>query len=50
VKIASVGHCAAPPGGRICDIPNAPIGEWKYTVTPLEVKYPNFAFVLTIAE
>jgi hypothetical protein len=32
------------------EIANAPIGEWKYTVTALEVPYPDFPFRLTIGE
>ena len=32
------------------DVPNAKAGDWKYTVTPLEVPYKNFPFTLTVGE
>jgi hypothetical protein len=32
------------------EIANAPVGEWKYTVTALTVPYPDFPFRLTIGE
>jgi hypothetical protein len=30
------------------EVENAPAGEWRYTVTALEVRYPNFPFTLTV--
>lgn len=48
------------PGGRTfrkegnstmsLEVPDAPAGEWAYTVTPLEIPYPNYPFTLTIGE
>ena len=32
------------------EIPNAAKGTWKYTVTPIEIPYPNFPFSLAIGE
>jgi len=30
------------------DVPDASAGQWKYTVTPVQVPYENFPFTLTI--
>lgn len=32
------------------DVPDAPVGEWKYTVKAIKVPYANFPFTLTIGE
>ena len=32
------------------EIPNAPAGDWQYTVTALELPYANFPFTLTVGE
>ncbi len=32
------------------DVPQAAAGTWHYTVTPVEVPYPNFPFSLTVGE
>lgn len=32
------------------DIPDAQPGTWRYTITPLEIPYPNFPFTLLIGE
>jgi len=32
------------------DVPNAAVGDWKYTVTALEVPNRNFAVTVTVAE
>ena len=32
------------------DVPDATPGEWKYTITPIEVPYENFPFTLTVGE
>ncbi len=32
------------------DVPEAAAGKWQYTVTPVEVPYPNFPFSLTVGE
>jgi hypothetical protein len=32
------------------EIPDAPAGDWEYTVTPLELPNPNFRFSTTVVE
>jgi hypothetical protein len=32
----------------LIEIANAPAGDWQYTVTALEVPFPNFPFTLTV--
>ena len=32
------------------EVPEAAAGKWHYTVTPVEVPYPNFPFSLTVGE
>lgn len=32
------------------DVPDAAVGEWRYTVTAVKVPYANFPFTLTIGE
>ena len=32
------------------DVADAAVGQWQYTITPLEVPHPNFPFTLTIGE
>jgi len=32
------------------DVPDAAAGDWRYTVTPLEVPYENFPYTLTVGE
>jgi hypothetical protein len=32
------------------EVPHAPEGKWRYTVTPVEVPYPNFPFSVTVGE
>jgi len=32
------------------EIANAPAGEWRYTITALEVPHPNFPFTLTVGD
>ena len=32
------------------DVPEAAAGKWQYTVTPVEVPYPNFPFSFTVGE
>ena len=32
------------------DVPDATVGEWRYTVTAVKVPYANFPFTLTIGE
>jgi hypothetical protein len=32
------------------EYPNAPLGEWHYTVEALHLPYPNFPFTVTVAE
>ena len=32
------------------EVPQAAAGKWHYTVTPVEVPYPNFPFSLTVGE
>jgi hypothetical protein len=34
----------------VIDVPEAAAGKWQYTVTPVEVPYPNFPFSLTVGE
>ena len=34
----------------IVEVPEAPLGEWRYTVTALEVPYENFPFTVDIGE
>jgi hypothetical protein len=38
------------PASFTIDVPAAAAGQWHYTVTPLEVPYPNFPFSLTVGE
>jgi hypothetical protein len=32
------------------EVPNAPAGEWQYTITAVSVPYPNFPFRVTVGE
>ena len=32
------------------EVPHAVEGNWRYTVTALDVPYPNFPFTLTVGE
>jgi hypothetical protein len=32
------------------DIPNASVGRWRCTITPLEIPFPNYPFTLTVGE
>ncbi len=34
----------------VVEIPDAPLGDWQYTVTSLEVPYPNFPFTVNIGQ
>jgi hypothetical protein len=34
----------------VIDVPDAPAGQWRYTITPLEVPYRNFPFSLTVGQ
>lgn len=34
--------------GFALEFENAPAGEWTYTITALNVPYPNFPFTLTV--
>ncbi|HIO22199.1 MAG TPA: hypothetical protein EYN18_07385 [Nitrospirales bacterium] len=34
----------------LVEVPQATLGEWKYTVTAVKVPYPNFPFNLTIGQ
>ena len=50
---------AGPDGARLVqegtktftiEVPEAAAGKWQYTVTPVEVPYPNFPFSVTVGE
>jgi hypothetical protein len=32
------------------EVPNAAVGNWEYTVTALDLPYPNFPFTVTVGE
>ena len=34
----------------VIDVPDAPAGDWRYTITPLEVPHRNFPFSLTVGQ
>src|SRR5262249_14662384 len=34
----------------VLEVPNAPVGEWRYTVTAIETPYENFPFTVTVGE
>ncbi|HEV3168033.1 MAG TPA: hypothetical protein VGZ22_28785 [Isosphaeraceae bacterium] len=34
----------------VLDFPNAPAGDWQYTITAVKMPYANFPFTLTIGE
>jgi hypothetical protein len=34
----------------IVEVPDAPVGDWRYTVTALQVPYENFPFTVSIGE
>ena len=34
----------------LVEVPDAPVGDWRYTVTALEVPYENFPFTVNVGE